>query len=124
MKRRSLPWLLDLLAEGSLDAGESAATPDARKARLTHALTRMLLAASEAQPMILVVEDLHWIDRGSEELLRHLLNSISAARILMLAQLSTGVPAHLGRQVLPLPAHPEPALQPGDAGDGPAPGGR
>jgi class 3 adenylate cyclase/tetratricopeptide (TPR) repeat protein len=80
----SLPWLLDLLAEGSLDVGESASTPDARKARLTHALTRMLLAASEARPLILVVEDLHWIDRGSEELLRHLLNSISAARILML----------------------------------------
>jgi class 3 adenylate cyclase/tetratricopeptide (TPR) repeat protein len=80
----SLPWLLDLLAEGSVDASESTATPEARKARLTHALTRMLLAASEAQPMILVVEDLHWIDKGSEELLRHLLNSISAARILML----------------------------------------
>jgi len=80
----SLPWLLELLAEGSVDAGETTVTPEARKARLTHALTRMLLAASEAQPTIVVVEDLHWIDRASEELLRHLLNSISAARILML----------------------------------------
>lgn len=78
------PLLLELLAGSSGDSNERSVTPEARKALLTRALTEFLVAASENRPVIVAVEDLHWIDRNSEELVNHLLGSISASRILML----------------------------------------
>jgi class 3 adenylate cyclase/tetratricopeptide (TPR) repeat protein len=78
-----VPWLLDLLAPSS-SRMKGSMTPEAWKNLLVHALTDMLLTTSERRPLVLAVEDLHWIDRSSEELLTTLLNSISASRILML----------------------------------------
>jgi class 3 adenylate cyclase/tetratricopeptide (TPR) repeat protein len=80
----SLPRLVELLAGARKRPEGVAYTPEARKAQLTNALTEILVATSEQQPLIIAIEDLHWIDRNSEELLSHLLNSIAGSRILML----------------------------------------
>src|SRR5262249_45281534 len=41
-------------------------------------------------PLVLAVEDLHWIDKTSEEVLLYLANSIPAARVLMLVTYRPG----------------------------------
>jgi class 3 adenylate cyclase len=76
-------WLLDLLVGSSGSPQKTTFTPEARKALLARALTDFLLSVSEDRPLVVAIEDLHWIDRNSEELLNHLLSSISASRILL-----------------------------------------
>jgi len=77
-------WLLELLVGSSGSAEKAPFTPEARKALFTRALAEFLVSASENRPLIVSIEDLHWIDRSSEELLNHLLGCISASKILIL----------------------------------------
>ena len=44
----------------------------------------MFLAASLAQPLCLIIEDLHWIDSETQQALDNLVNSVAAARVLLL----------------------------------------
>src|SRR5262249_14338524 len=44
----------------------------------------------QRRPLVLVVEDLHWIDKTSEEVLLHLADSIPTARVLLLVTYRPG----------------------------------
>jgi predicted ATPase len=44
----------------------------------------LVLRASQARPVILLIEDLHWIDAGTQAVLDHLVDSLVAARVLLL----------------------------------------
>ena len=44
----------------------------------------MLLRESQAQPLLLVFEDLHWIDSETQALLDSLVESLPTARLLLL----------------------------------------
>jgi hypothetical protein len=48
------------------------------------ALKRVLLRESQVQPLVLVFEDLHWIDAETQALLNSLVESLPTARILLL----------------------------------------
>lgn len=52
--------------------------------RLFEAVTRRLRDAAETQPLIVVLEDVHWADRGSLLLLEYLGTEIADARVLVL----------------------------------------
>jgi class 3 adenylate cyclase/tetratricopeptide (TPR) repeat protein len=80
----TLPGLLELLTLARGDSDELLLTPELIKVRLIRALTGVALAAAERRPLILAVEDLHWIDEGSEELMRQLVRSVSGASVLLL----------------------------------------
>jgi DNA-binding NtrC family response regulator/tetratricopeptide (TPR) repeat protein len=58
--------------------------PRQRRQRTDDAITRVFLAASVAQPLCLIIEDLHWIDSATQEVLDRLVTSIGAARMLVL----------------------------------------
>ena len=58
--------------------------PEVRRRRTLDAIKRLLLRESLNQPLILIFEDLHWIDEGSRALLNLLADSIGTARVLML----------------------------------------
>jgi tetratricopeptide (TPR) repeat protein len=77
----TLPYLMELLytEESGLDKIQIA--PEKMKTGIIEALNRIVLKGSEIRPLIMAFEDLHWIDRSSEECLKHLLDSISAARV-------------------------------------------
>src|SRR5262249_49475038 len=60
------------------------ADPAQRRQRTRDAITLMLLGASRSQPVCLVVEDLHWIDPETQEVLDHLVSGLTAARLLLL----------------------------------------
>src|SRR4030095_15144168 len=58
--------------------------PPQRRQRTLEALTRVLLRESEVQPLLLVFEDLHWIDTETQALLDRLVDSLPTACLLLL----------------------------------------
>jgi class 3 adenylate cyclase/tetratricopeptide (TPR) repeat protein len=59
-------------------------SPDARRQRTLEALLNFLLQATAEQPVIFVVEDLHWLDPSSLELIGALLEVIGGASLLVI----------------------------------------
>ena len=82
--RPLLPPLLALLDVPLEDPGWQARDPRERRRDTHEALKRLLLRESQLQPLCLVVEDLHWIDDETQAVLDGLLESLPAARILLL----------------------------------------
>jgi class 3 adenylate cyclase/tetratricopeptide (TPR) repeat protein len=80
----SLPYLLELLSVEDSGIDRIPMSPEARKYRIIETLNRNVLKGSEMRPVILAVEDLHWIDKSSEERFKYLLDSISGARIFLI----------------------------------------
>ena len=74
--------------------GESAgsATPEGRRYHLFEAAAQLLAAASHSAPILLVVDDLHWADRGSLLFLRHMIRSTRHAPICILITHRNDVP--------------------------------
>ncbi|WP_344295893.1 ATP-binding protein, partial [Streptomyces synnematoformans] len=63
----------------------AAAQGEAGRARLYELAARMLEQLAAEQVLVLVVEDLHWADHSTRELLGYLLRSVQAARLLVVA---------------------------------------
>jgi predicted ATPase len=81
--KETLPFLLNLLTQ-SPDTPALASLEAGQVKRLTQeAVTALLIAASRAAPLCLTVEDYHWADQSSRKLLRHLVERLSGARILL-----------------------------------------
>jgi hypothetical protein len=57
--------------------------PETRRFLLFEAVTRFLAAASARTPVLLVLDDLHWADSGTVNLLRHLIRAPDAASLLI-----------------------------------------
>jgi len=84
------PALLHLLG---LEGGTNpltALSPEVRKARILTAFTQMCLNGSRPLPLILEIEDLHWIDPSSDECLAALVERMAGAPILVLATYRPG----------------------------------
>src|SRR5271167_4235429 len=79
----TLPYILSLL--GIAGAGASLAMMDAgiRRRRTLEAVKRIIIRESLRQPLVVIFEDLHWIDAETQELLDLLVDSVASARILM-----------------------------------------
>lgn len=58
--------------------------PTQRRQRTLEALKRVLLRESQVQQLLLVFEDLHWIDTETQALLDSLIESLPTARLLLL----------------------------------------
>src|SRR5438093_546399 len=77
----ALLWLLDVLPD---DSPFLTLEPAQRRQRTREALKRILLRESQVQPLLLVFEDLHWIDTETQALLDSLIESLPTARLLLL----------------------------------------
>jgi class 3 adenylate cyclase/predicted ATPase len=80
----SVPALLALFDVPVDDPEWQASDPRQRRQRTLDAVKRLLLAESRIQPLILVFEDLHWIDSETQAFLDGLVESLPSARILVL----------------------------------------
>jgi len=80
----TLPFILEMLLvkESGIDALNL--TPEARKDKTLEALKRIVLKGSEMRPLVVAVEDLHWVDRSSEEAFKDMLDAISGAQLLLI----------------------------------------
>ena len=80
-----IPLLVDLVGIplGPLYAALEG-TPERRKQKTIEALIELLLVVSETQPVLLTIEDLHWIDPSTLQFLTMFIEQIPAAPIFLL----------------------------------------
>src|SRR6056297_185590 len=79
-----LPYILELFSVKDSGIGQMDMSPEARKERIMSAVNRITLKGAESRPLVLAVEDLHWVDHSSEAYLKFLLERISGARIFLI----------------------------------------
>jgi class 3 adenylate cyclase len=79
-----LPPLLALLDVPMDDPGWETLDPPQRRQRTLEALKGLLLRESQVQPLMLVIEDLHWIDSETQALLDSLVESLGSIRVLLM----------------------------------------
>jgi class 3 adenylate cyclase/tetratricopeptide (TPR) repeat protein len=80
----AIPPLLSLLDALPEDSPFLQLDPPQRRQRTLDALKRLLLRECQVQPLLLVFEDLHWIDAETQALLDSLIASLPTARLLLL----------------------------------------
>src|SRR5499433_2375711 len=80
----TLPYLFSLLGIEDPDSSLPQMDAQIRRRRTLEALKRLLLRESLNQPLILIFEDLHWIDSETQGFLDTLSESVASARILLL----------------------------------------
>src|ERR1700745_8207 len=80
----TLPYLFSLL--GIVEGEDPLAQMDGqiRKRRMLEAIKRILLRESLNQPLMVIFEDLHWIDEATQEFLNLLADSLGTAKFLLL----------------------------------------
>jgi class 3 adenylate cyclase/tetratricopeptide (TPR) repeat protein/DNA-directed RNA polymerase subunit RPC12/RpoP len=80
----TLPYLLELLSVKDSGIDKISMSPEAKKDRISEAIKRIVLKGSELRPLIIAFEDLHWIDKSSEDVVRSHLESIPGSKVLLI----------------------------------------
>jgi class 3 adenylate cyclase/tetratricopeptide (TPR) repeat protein len=80
----TLPYLLELLSVKDSGIDQISMSPEAKKDRIIEACRRIVLKGSEIRPLIIAFEDLHWLDKSSEDVLKNHLESVPGSRILLI----------------------------------------
>ena len=96
--RATVPYLKYLL---SVDPGDPAVTvmdPLERRAGVFDSLRALLLQEGKRRPLVVVVEDLHWVDEKSEEALAALVDIVASAPVLLVLTYRPGYAHSLGER--------------------------
>jgi len=80
----TLPYLLELLSVKDSGIDQIPMSPEAKKDRINEAIKRIVLKGSEVRTLIIAFEDLHWLDKSSEDVAKDLLEIIPGSRILLI----------------------------------------
>ena len=80
----ALAALLALLDVSGDDQQWKTLDPSQRRQRTLEAVKRLLLRESQVQPLVVVFEDLHWIDPETQAILETVIESLPTARLLLL----------------------------------------
>jgi tetratricopeptide (TPR) repeat protein len=82
--RGVLPAFLSLLGVPVADPQWDALSAAEQRQRILEAVKRLVLRESQVQPVVLLFEDLHWIDDQTQAVLDSLVESLPHARVLLL----------------------------------------
>ncbi len=77
-----LPLLFDFLGVPDPDRPVAQMSPDARQRALGEIVCRLVNAPARRKTLVLLIEDLHWIDEGSSVMLADLVGSIAGTNTL------------------------------------------
>ena len=80
----TLPYLLELFSVKDSGIDKIPMSPEEKKYRITEAVKGITIRGSEIRPLIIAIENLHWVDKSSEDFLKNLLGSISGARMFLI----------------------------------------
>jgi transcriptional regulator with AAA-type ATPase domain/tetratricopeptide (TPR) repeat protein len=80
----TLPAVLALLDVPTDERAWQTLDPPQRRQRMLDAVRRLLLQEAREQPMLLIFEDLHWIDGETQALLDGLVATLGSSRLLLL----------------------------------------
>ena len=86
----TLPFVQQVLSLRVGDDSVQSLDSASRRSELFRALRALTLRAAEIDPLVLVVEDLHWIDRASEEYLAFVGDVIPTTRVLVILSHRSG----------------------------------
>ena len=81
---RELSPMLWLLAVPAGDPAWERLDPPERRQKALDAVKRLLIRESQVQPVLVLFEDLHWIDGETQALLDSLVDSVATAHVLLL----------------------------------------
>ena len=84
------PLLLHLLGISDIGGSLALSNPEAVKTKTFEIFHRLSIKGSIQRPLVLVLEDLHWVDKISEEFVGFLAENAADARILLLATYRPG----------------------------------
>lgn len=79
-----LPPLHEILSLKVEDEAYFKLEPTRKREKQFEAIKDLLIQASQIKPLVLVVEDLHWVDKTTEEFLSYLIGWLANARILLI----------------------------------------
>ncbi len=79
-----LPPLHDILSLKVDDEEYLKLEPQQRREKTFEAIRDLLIRESQSRPLVLAIEDLHWVDRTSEEFLTYLIGWLANAHILLI----------------------------------------
>jgi class 3 adenylate cyclase/tetratricopeptide (TPR) repeat protein len=79
-----LPFLCEMLSIKTEDEHYLRMENQYKRSKLFEGLTYLLCREASISPLVVAIEDLHWIDKTSEEFLAYLENRISGNRILLI----------------------------------------
>ncbi len=94
--RPTLPAVLALLDVPVEDAPWQSLDPPQRRHRTLDAVRRLLFRESQVQPVLVVYEDLHWIDTETQALLDTLVESLPNTRLVLLVNYRPEYAHHWG----------------------------
>jgi class 3 adenylate cyclase/tetratricopeptide (TPR) repeat protein len=80
----ALPPLRDLLSLKVEDEDFIKLVPQQKRERTFEALRNLLIRVSQDRPLILIIEDMHWIDKTSEEFIDYLIRWLAGFHILLI----------------------------------------
>jgi len=90
LSRDGAPFLLHLLALPLDAAALAGVVPDVVKQRTFEVLRELLARLAAVRPLVLVLEDLHWIDATSEEFVGTLVDAVATTATLVVATYRSG----------------------------------
>jgi transcriptional regulator with AAA-type ATPase domain/tetratricopeptide (TPR) repeat protein len=88
--RPSVQFLRSLLSIDTPDSSLASLDPKLRRAGTFEAIGGLLHAISEVRPLIVILEDLHWMDQATGEFVAMLAESVVSERILLCATHRSG----------------------------------
>ena len=94
--RKTVPYLRYLLNVDPGDASVGTMDPMERRAGILDALRALLIQESRNRPLVIVIEDLHWVDEKSEEALAAIVDAIQSTPTLMVLTYRPGYAHSLG----------------------------
>lgn len=94
--RAAVPYLRFLLNVDPGDPEIVGLDPRDRRAGILNALRHLIAEGSKGGPIVLVIEDLHWIDERSEEAIAALMDPIAGLPVLMILNYRPGYKDSLG----------------------------
>ena len=86
----SAPYLLQLLSVRAGTARIAPFPPEAIRTHTFETLKQMSLTGSQRRPLIVAIEDLHWMDKTSEDYLASLVESLGGAALMLLTTYRPG----------------------------------
>ena len=93
-------WLIRLQDIGEMIKQFNTMDPQQRRRYTLDAVKRVLIRESQRQPLLVVFEDLHWVDNETQAFLDSLMESLPMAHILVLVNYRPGYSSYLERQKL------------------------
>jgi transcriptional regulator with AAA-type ATPase domain/tetratricopeptide (TPR) repeat protein len=87
---RSAPFLRTLLAAAGTDPALAQLDPKLRRAGMFEAIAQFLTASSRSRPVVVVLEDLQWMDQATGEFLTEMVERLMSGRILLCVTHRTG----------------------------------